>query len=216
MAAASLREPKQHRSRRTLQRITEAGLDLITELGIEGTTVHGVVEKAESSVGSFYARFQGKGDFLTYLDERIWEIAERRWVELTTKPAWRQRSVEQVITNLAHVYAELELVHRDARDALALTLRGPDADFSIPALQFRARVRTDFRLLLLERGNTIVHPTPKLAIGMVCSTLEAATGLLEPPELKDLCSALAAHLLGGRKEPKAPGDDEVEFFDIWG
>ena len=79
----SLREPKQLRSRRTLRRITEAALELIAETGVEGTTVHDIVERAGSSVGSFYARFGGKDDLLAYLDERIWETVELRWTEAT-------------------------------------------------------------------------------------------------------------------------------------
>lgn len=216
MITAPVREPKQRRSRQTLQRITEAGLDLIAEVGIESTTVHEIVEKAGSSIGSFYARFQGKSDFLAYLDERIWEAAELRWVESTANAAWRERSIEEIIAGLAHVYTELERVHRDARDALALALRGPDADLSAPSLRFRARVRDDSRALLLQRKDAIVHPAPKLAIEMVCSTLEASTRFLQPSELEDLCSALASHLLGSCTKPKPPGDEEVEFFDIWG
>ena len=76
MGEAATRLPKQHRSRRTLQRIARAALELIAQNGVEGTTVGAIVRRAGSSVGSFYARFDGKGDLLLYLDERIWEAAE--------------------------------------------------------------------------------------------------------------------------------------------
>ena len=216
MTTASVREPKQSRSRRTLRRITGAALELIAEAGVEGTTVHAIVRRADSSVGSFYARFAGKDDLLAYLDERIWETAELRWAEATDNGAWRERSLQQVIDDLAHLYAELDLVHRQARDALALALRGPNAGLSAATIRFRSRVRNDSRLLLLERRGTITHPTPDLAVETVCSTLEASAGLMEPSALEDLCSALVAHLVGGRPEPRRSGGEEVEFFDIWG
>ena len=216
MTTSSLREPKQSRSRRTLRRITGAALQLIAEAGVEGTTVHAIVRRADSSVGSFYARFGGKDDLLAYLDERIWETAELRWTEATDNGGWRERSIEQVIEDLAHLYAELDLVHRQARDALALALRGPDAGLSAATIRFRARVRDDSRRLLLERRGAMTHPTPDLAVETVCSTLEASAGHMEPSPLEDLCSALVSHLVGRRPEPRRPSGEEVEFFDIWG
>ena len=216
MTTTPVRAPKQSRSRRTLRRITGAALELIAEAGVEGTTVHAIVGRAGSSVGSFYARFGGKDALLAYLDERIWETAELRWTEATSNGAWRERSIEQVIEALAHLYAELDLVHRQARDALAQALRGPDAGHSVATLHFRARVRDDSRRLLLERRGAITHPKPDLAIETVCSTLEASARLLEPSALEDLCSALVAHLVGRRPKPRPAGGEEVEFFDIWG
>ena len=212
----SLREPKQQRSRRTLRRITEAALELIAETGVEGTTVHDIVERADSSVGSFYARFGGKDDLLAYLDERIWETAELRWTEATADGAWRERTTQQVIEDLGHLYAELHLVHRKARNALALALRGPDAGLSPATLRFRARVRTDSRRLLLERSGAFTHPKAELAVETVSATLEATAGVLDPSVLEDLRRALVAHLVGGRPEPGPAGGEEVEFFDIWG
>ena len=211
-----LREPKQLRSRRTLRRITEAALELIAETGVEGTTVHDIVERAGSSVGSFYARFGGKDDLLAYLDERIWETAELRWTEATADAAWLERTTQQVIEDLGRLYAELHLVHRQARDALALALRGPGAGLSPATLRFRARVRADSRRLLLERRGAITHPTPELAVETVSATLEATAGVLGPPVLEDLRSALVAHLMGGGPEPGPAGGAEVEFFDICG
>ena len=91
MGEATARLPKQHRSRRTLQRIARAALELIAQNGVEGTTVGAIVRRAGSSVGSFYARFDGKSDLLLYLDEHIWETVEQQWSEaladgLTDRP----------------------------------------------------------------------------------------------------------------------------------
>ena len=76
MGEAAARSPKQHRSRQTLQRITRAALELIGQNGVEGTTVGAITRRAGSSVGSVYARFDGKSDLLHYLDERIWETVQ--------------------------------------------------------------------------------------------------------------------------------------------
>ncbi|MCH7748992.1 MAG: TetR/AcrR family transcriptional regulator [Acidobacteria bacterium] len=219
MSATQLRQPKQSRSRRTLQRITRAALELIAEKGVEGTTISAIVRRAGSSVGSFYARFEGKDDLLTYLDERIWESAEERWNE-ATEGSWGDRAIgdraiPEVVGGLAKLYAELELVHRAARDALAQALRGPGAGPSEAALRFKARVLEDSRRLLLDRSAAINHPIPDLAVETTCRSLEACALSLDPAVMADLCAALVRHLTGDH--PSAPPSDEgVEFFDIWG
>ena len=83
---AQIRAPKQSRSKRTLERIVAASLELLEAEGLTGLTVHKVVAKAGSSVGSFYARFDGKEDLLDYLGERVWTEALERWeVALETR-----------------------------------------------------------------------------------------------------------------------------------
>ena len=64
--------PKQTRSRRTLERIVQASLDILEREGPDGLTVQAIVERAGSSVGSFYARFGGKDDLLEYVGDRVW------------------------------------------------------------------------------------------------------------------------------------------------
>ncbi len=214
MSATHLRKPKQARSRRTLQRITQAALELIAENGVEGTTISAIVGRARSSVGSFYARFEGKDDLLIYLDERIWESAEERWNE-ATEGSWGDRAIPEVVIGLAKLYAELELVHRAARDALAQALRGPGAGPSKASVRFKAKVLESSRRLLLDRSAAITHPTPDLAVETTCRSLEACALSLDPAVMTDLCAALVRHLTGDH--PSAPSSDEdVEFFDIWG
>jgi AcrR family transcriptional regulator len=213
MAQAAARSPKQHRSRRTLQRISRAALELIARNGVEGTTVGAIARRAGSSVGSFYARFDGKDDLLLYLDERIWETVEQRWSE-ALEDRLAERPIAQLVRGLARLYADLDLVHRGARDAIGQTLRGPGAGPSDAALRIRARVREDSKRLLLAKRDSIAHSDPALAVETVCRTLESVAGLFEPVFLEDLCAALVSHLVGDRDSFPASGE-RVEFFDIW-
>ena len=214
MSDTHLRQPKQSRSRRTLQRITRAALELIAEKGVEGTTISAIVRRAGSSVGSFYARFDGKDDLLVYLDERIWESAEERWEE-ATEGSWGDGAIPQVVSELARLYAQLELMHRGARDALAQALRGPGAGPSEAALRFKAKVLEDSRRLLLARSDAIRHPVPDLAVEMTCRSLEACALSLDVPVMSDLCAALVRHLTGDPPSVLS-SEGDVEFFDIWG
>ena len=213
MEQATARSPKQHRSRRTLQRITRAALELIAQNGVDGTTIGAIARLAGSSVGSFYARFDGKNDLLVYLDQRIWETVERRWSEATAD-GLADRPIDQLVRGLARLYADLELVHRGARDAIGRALRGPGAGLSDAALRIRACVREDSKRLLLAKRDSIAHSDPALAVETVCRTLESVAGLFEPVFLEDLCAALVSHLVGDRDSFPSSGES-VEFFDIW-
>ena len=213
MGEAAARLPKQHRSRRTLQRISRAALELIAQNGVEGTTVGAIARRAGSSVGSFYARFDGKSDLLRYLDEHIWETVEQQWSEALAD-GLMDRSIDQLVRGLARLYADLDLVHRGARDAIGRVLRGPGAGPSDAALRIRARVREDSQRLLLAQRDAIVHSDAALAVETVCRTLETSASLLEPVFLDDLCAALVSHLVGDRGSSQLSGA-RVEFFDIW-
>ena len=213
MEEVAARPPKQHRSRRTLQRITRAALELIAQNGVEGTTVGAIARRAGSSVGSFYARFDGKTDLLVYLDERIWDTVEQRWSDAISE-GLLDRPMDQLVRGLARLYADMDLVHRGARDAIGRGLRGPGAGPSDAALRIRARVREDSARLLLEKRHAIVHSDPELAVETVCRTLETSARLFEPVFLEDLCTALVVHLVGDRPSSPSAGAS-VEFFDIW-
>ena len=213
MGEAAARLPKQHRSRRTLQRILRAALELIAQDGVEGTTVGAIARRAGSSVGSFYARFDGKSDLLRYLDEHIWETVEQQWSEALAD-GLMDRPIDELVGGLARLYADLDLVHRGARDAIGRVLRGPGAGPSDAALRIRARVREDSQRLLLAKREAIVHTDAPLAVETVCRTLETSASLLEPVFLEDLCAALVSHLVGDRGSSQSSGA-RVEFFDIW-
>ena len=206
------RAPKQHRSRRTLQRIARAALELIAQNGVEGTTVGAITRRAGSSVGSFYARFDGKTDLLVYLDEHIWERVEERWSDAMAEGRL-DLPIDQLVRGLARLYADMDLVHRGARDAIGRA-RGPGAGPSDAAVRIRARVREDSARLLLEKRDAIAHPDPELAVDTVCRTLETAARLFDPVFLEDLCTALVTHLVGDRPSSPSAGA-KVEFFDIW-
>ena len=213
MEQVAARLPKQHRSRRTLQRIARAALELIAQDGVERTTVGAIVRRAGSSVGSFYARFEGKTELLVYLDEHIWETVEQRWSNAIAE-GLLDCPIDQLVRGLARLYADMELVHRGARDAIGRGLRGPGAGPSDMAVRIRARVREDSARLLLEKSDAIVHSDPELAVETVCRTLETSVRLFDPVFLEDLCTALVAHLVGDRAS-SPPTGASVEFFDIW-
>ena len=109
VAATLLREPRQDRSRRTLRRILEAGLYLLEHEGPEALTVTEITKRARTSVGSFYARFNGKDGLLRYMGERSLNEALQVWGQLReglhTGSELRE-SMSEVVTRLGWLYLE--------------------------------------------------------------------------------------------------------------
>ncbi|MEO2122836.1 MAG: TetR/AcrR family transcriptional regulator, partial [bacterium] len=88
--------PKQSRSRRTLEHIVQAALEILEEQGYTALTVQSVVDRANSSVGSFYARFSGKEDLLDYLGERVWDQALQRWDSAVRARDWSEIDLQHI------------------------------------------------------------------------------------------------------------------------
>ena len=103
---AHVNPPQQARSRKTLERIVRAALDILDQEGPDGVTVQAVVARARSSVGSFYARFRGKEDLLEYLEERVWKEAEERWQERLRERDWTALSLEELVRGAVRLLAD--------------------------------------------------------------------------------------------------------------
>jgi AcrR family transcriptional regulator len=229
---AHIKPPQQARSRRTLERIVRAALDLLEEKGPDGVTVQAVVARAGSSVGSFYARFRGKEDLLEYLEERVWREAEERWQERLHQRDWSTLSLEELVRGAVRLLAE-------ARRSRASTLRALDrmgAGSGDGYSSFRRYVLGSLADLLLERREEIRHPYPELAIRLSLAAIAGAVDTGDPSSgqpfdtdvLVDQGEVLVVGYLAGHAPPSAAGeeattdadgeeeDGDVDFFDVWG
>lgn len=74
-----IRIPQQDRSRRTLERLITAAVRILEAEGPEALTITRITEEAHTSVGSFYARFQGKDDLVRYMAQESFEETVREW-----------------------------------------------------------------------------------------------------------------------------------------
>ena len=223
--ASHLMIPKQARSRRTLERIEEAALELIAERGVEATTVQDIVRRARSSVGSFYARFPGKEDLLVHLEDRVWRKARERFDE-----ALEERDVEGLsLTGLLEPLVELVLrsVREDARQRRTLDLRSGVRERGAGVRAFHAYILSRIRPLLLMRESEILHPIPERAVDLgfaavvgALQVLESGTleegaraGLTDESIIHEMARLYRSSLGGGRPPGEAP--PQMEFFDIW-
>jgi AcrR family transcriptional regulator len=195
-----------------------ASLELLATEGPSGLTVHKVVDKAGSSVGSFYARFDGKDDLLDYLGERVWTEALARWNDALTARDWSEHELS------ALVRASVGLLV-DAQRSRSVYLKAIDqvAGRRAHAYEtFREEVLAGVAGLLMGSAGEMEHENPDLAVrlglravmGILDAEARAVYERLDREVLVEECSRL---LLGYLAKSDDGGGDAVgpEFFDVW-
>lgn len=229
-SSVHVRPPQQERSRRTLERLVEAAREIVMEEGVGATTVSRVVERAESSVGSFYARFDGKDDLLRYLEERVWGEARQRWNEAVSSRDWGQLELEGVIRTVVRLLVRIHVEDAGTRRRLERDPREA-GHLGAEARRFHAQVEEDVGDLLLRYRDRIAHPRPERAVavayrwalGGIRELLargdgeRASTSGLDPEGVgEEITRGLNAYLTGGAGGAVGAGEaEDVEFFDVW-
>lgn len=216
---SSVHPPKQLRSRRTLERIVRASLEILETEGPDGLTVQAIVDRADSSVGSFYARFTGKDELLDYVGERVWQEAATRWDAALVARDWTDVALGELIRGIVHLLGEADATRTSYLKALDRTSGAHGGSYR----SFRDHVIRGVEDLLLARAGEMTHPDPRLAVPMglhaALAVLEAtapADGELPSLQIRmdEATRLLSAYLLGDGGHARA--DQDVAFFDIWG
>jgi AcrR family transcriptional regulator len=208
------------RSRRTLERIVRASLQILDADGLDALTVQAIVERAGSSVGSFYARFAGKDELLAYLGERIWREAAARWDAAVASREMEGLALEEALEGAVRLLAEAVTARATYLRALRRSPGVGDGAFAA----FQAHVLGGIEVLLLARAGEMSHPDPQVGVRL---GLQAILAVLEeggdegradpiPAERRaqEAVSILRAYLTGGSRGGSSGGP--VDFFDIWG
>jgi AcrR family transcriptional regulator len=219
-----LHAPKQTRSKKTLERILSSARTLMASEGVDSVGITEIVAHANSSVGSFYARFDGKEDLVRHLHERLWTEANGRWEAGLSR--WRQDAPAQDRVNqLVELIQDAVGPDHGLRASLTRVL---DEGGRIAQTSFDDRVVAD-ALALLADETEIRHPVPPTGIALgVRFTLAAfrdGTSVTRDDALQNgaaLTTELGVALRGywgvGRLVQVGPRseDTQVEYFDIWG
>ena len=215
-ATTLVRAPQQERSRRTLKRILDAGLYLLEHEGPDALTITGITKRARTSVGSFYARFQGKDDLLRYLGERSLAEALEVWAQLSAglKAGGELRaSVTEVVQRLGWLYLEAagrSLVLLDGIEDPAPTRRRRLED-SIAAdlreLGVVSELRSDLATRVLAR---ILQDSVLCALRDSSSDQEASPYPEAPVLLSELVELLVGYLGGTVRPPTTPTVQEPQ------
>lgn len=214
---AHINPPKQSRSQRTLERIVAASLELLATEGPSGLTVHKVVKKADSSVGSFYARFSGKDDLLDYLGERVWREALDRWNDALVSRDWSELELEEIAEGAVGLLIDAQRSRSAYLRALDWVAGRPNDAYET----FRSELLRGLGELILRHEDEIVHDDPALAVrlglravlGIVDAEFRAVHDRLEREVLVQECRVLLMRYLTGGGGAGGPGS--VDFFDVW-
>ena len=219
--APVFRPPRQERSRRTLERILRATRELLAEQGADATSVQQIVDRAGSSVGSFYARFDGRDDLLDYLERRVWDEARERWDRALEEREWDRLGLSELATGVVRLLLDVGRHEAGVRRALQVR-RGAGADGALPIRRFQAHVRRGIRELLLSHAGEMVHPDPHRAVELGLHVvvgglreLDAAGGWPDD-ELVGEVSRLFLGYLGSEAAEGGEGEPApIDFFDVW-
>lgn len=103
------RAPVQQRSIESMNRMLDAGEQLFYEGGSPALTLEAVIERAETSTGSFYARFGDMRGFLDAMHERVLGMLAAEFQPVFDKAA-REEVLEDSLRTL--LTEGFEVVHR--------------------------------------------------------------------------------------------------------
>src|SRR5262249_14806127 len=148
---ASLRPPQQARSRATLHRFLESAIELLGERRFEEASVAEIARRARSSVGAFYARFDGKEALLAYLNERLFEEVQRLWDESLAPERWQGAGAAEIVEAVVARLVDRRRANLGLLRALSLYARShPEPAFTAPARAMNRHVHEKLAELLLE------------------------------------------------------------------
>ena len=167
--------PQQDRSRKTLERLLDATEEIIRAKGIDAVTIPAVVQAAQSSVGSFYARFPNKAALLSVLHERVCEQSVATAEAALDPVRWRGVATDDLVRMFVGFVVGVFRERRSMMLAFTTTLAW-EPGFAQRRARTAAVIGRLFRTLLLERRSAIGHPLPERAIDM---SLRAVTATLE-------------------------------------
>ncbi len=159
-----VREPRQSRSQQTLERIVRAAEELLREKEFEHITIGEIVQRAGSSTGSFYARFQAKEALLPYLYERYDRRLRQELPGLLAAEEWARLPLPQLARRVAATLVELFRANRPLLRAVALYARARPADIDDATREARAPLYQAAARLFAAHHHAIPHPQPERAV----------------------------------------------------
>jgi AcrR family transcriptional regulator len=172
----SVRPPQQARSARTLTRIGQAITYLLTRKSYDEITVQEIVQRAGTSVGSFYARFSGKDSLLSWLEEHYFRASRQAIAEELDPAKWEGVPLPDLIARVTRRYLSFLREHEALLRPIALeNRRNPDGIVARHARPLNEATYERLTQLLLARREEIRHPDPAFAARFGLSLVFAAS-----------------------------------------
>lgn len=205
---ASVREPRQNRSRQSLEKVLDAGVNVLAEKGYDGFSIADVSQRSGVSVGSIYQRFQSKAVLFAALQERILERIDREqdamFDGIEASVLSDSRIVDAAVKAVADQFQRHEPLLR------VMILRGAvDEGTRVRGSRSSTELARGFEEFLARSVRRFGHEDPALACDvafrivysaltrriMSGPTFESARGLSWPVFVAELGRACRAYLL---------------------
>jgi AcrR family transcriptional regulator len=214
-----IRPPLQRRSQESLERVLQAGAELLLEVGYEGFTLQEVSKRSGVSIGSIYARAPSKEALVLAIYDREMAKVSAANERLRETAQLEGLQGRDLIIALVDLMARSTLEHADILRVFMyralvdeeIWKRGSDRSTMLS----RA-----FEEALLEHKDELNHPDPELAIDvafrMVYNTLvrrvthgntfESQRPLSDEDLIRELGEAAADYLLAPElpRQPRKP------------
>ncbi len=200
-------QPKQERSRRTLESLLRAGVRLLESGDPAELRIEEVVSEAGSSIGSFYARFPSKEAYLEALADRLEDDLESRLDRLASEgddPQGLRATTEALVDALS-----LDSRQRSAlrRVSTKLAERGRTADGEVVTRAVDALGRAGVRNQ--ERGR---RATRLMMAAIDGAFLTSAMDGSRQALLEELPDIVSTYL---QPESRSSRGIAVDPFDVW-
>ncbi|HLH67356.1 MAG TPA: TetR/AcrR family transcriptional regulator [Solirubrobacteraceae bacterium] len=202
-----IRPPLQRRSQKSLERVLQAGLELLQQEGFEGFTLQEVSRRAGVSIGSIYARVPSREALIMAIYERAMAWSEER--EPLERTAGREDlSPRERLEAIVIQEAETMLSHADI---LRVFMRQAPMN---PDIWRRGAEKSQesyeaFRRAILSHRGDLGHPEPELAIDVAWRMLyctiarrithgprfESARAVSDRRLVREIARAIADYLL---------------------
>jgi AcrR family transcriptional regulator len=175
-----VRPPQQQRSQKTFERILDAAEGHIVDGGVQSLTVSGVVARAKSSVGAFYARFPDKNALLTTLHERECEAALATTDEALDPGRWAEVPLPEALSNI--VSFVVNVFGQRQRLVLAfVSVAASQPTIARRRAALAGEVAERLYRFLAGRADEIPHPDLRLAadvcVRIIFGTLESESSI---------------------------------------
>jgi AcrR family transcriptional regulator len=157
-----IRPPQQRRSQESLERVLQAGFELLHERGFDGFTLQEVSARANVSIGSIYARVPSREALIKAVYERamLWTDEQTEPLEQAGhRPGTTREQIEAIVVEMGTQM----LAHGDV---LRVFMRQAPLE---PWIMERAAEKSQatcavFTHAILEHRDEIRHEDPELAV----------------------------------------------------
>jgi AcrR family transcriptional regulator len=161
-----IRAPVQDRSQRTLERILDATELLLDNRPFDKVSVSEIAKEAKASVGSFYARFDGKAALLYALHERYIEESRATTEKALAPEQWAAVTLEELTRQMVSFLLMFHREHQGLRRALVM-IQTTDEQVRQRSASLASFVVDCLARLLESRRSEIRRPDITLAADFV-------------------------------------------------